>query len=253
MASTIQPPHRTRLREHGLTFRSDAGDGRAVKIGRHVLAALAFLVFVLLAGPAAYYGVRGWTLCEEALSEKSVDEMAAQVRSSVDFVETDEAPDVFFDAVVAAEDRRFYSHRGVDPVACVRALANDLKAGRIVEGGSTITQQLAKNQFFSQERTLERKAAEMFMAFEIESRLSKKEILELYVNSIYYGDGHYGVSAACMGYFGKAPSEMDDAEAILLAGLPNAPSAYSPSVDPELAEQRKAQVEEKMRAYGFLG
>lgn len=252
MASTTQLPHRTRLREHSPASHAGAERRDAAEIGRRVLKAVAFLVLVLLAGTAAYYGIRGWTLCEEALSERSVDEMAAQVRSSVDFVETGEAPDVFFDAVVAAEDRRFYSHRGVEPAACVRALVNDLKAGRIVEGGSTITQQLAKNQFFSQERTLERKAAEMFMAFEIEARLSKEEILELYVNSVYYGDGHYGVSAACMGYFGKAPSEMTGDEAILLAGLPNAPSAYSPAVDPDLAQLRKAQVEEKMRACGFL-
>ena len=103
---------------------------------------------------------------------------------------------------MAVEDHRFYAHPGFDAIATARALVNDLKAGAIVEGGSTITQQLAKNQYFTQEQTVERKIAEVFMALTMEQHFSKRTILELYVNSIYFGDGYEGIGSASWGYFG---------------------------------------------------
>ena len=115
-----------------------------------------------------------------------------------------------------------------------------------VEGGSTISQQLMKNEYFTQEKKLERKFAEIFAAWELEREYSKKEIFELYVNTIYFGSGYYGIHDAAEGYFGKEPSELTEYEAIMLAGLPNAPSAYSPDTNPELARQRMKQVLEKM-------
>ena len=121
-----------------------------------------------------------------------------------------------------------------------------------VEGGSTITQQLAKNMYFTQEKKIERKIAEVFMAWEIEDKYSKEEIFELYVNTIYFGDGYYTVKDACHGYFNKEVNEMTDSECILLAGIPNAPSAYSPTKNPDLAKQRQRQVIEKMIENGYL-
>ena len=141
----------------------------------------------------------------------------------------------------------FTSTPGFDILATGRALANDIRAGAIVEGGSTITQQLAKNEYFTQEQTIERKIAEIFMAFDIERHFSKDEILELYVNSIYFGDGYYGIGQAGQGYFGKSASDLTDYEATMLAGTPNAPSAYAPTVNPDLAAaQRQRQVLDKM-------
>ena len=129
---------------------------------------------------------------------------------------------------------------------------NDIKAMAYVEGGSTITQQLAKNLYFTQEKELTRKAAEVFMAFELERNYSKEEILELYVNSIYFGDGYYDVASASEGYFGKTPEELNDYEATLLAGVPNAPSVYAPTKNPDKAEQRRLQVVNRMIACGYI-
>ena len=155
-------------------------------------------------------------------------------------------------AVIAAEDQRFWTHGGYDLIAIGRALWNDLRTLSFAEGGSTITQQLAKNQYFTQEKRIERKVAEVFAAVEIEAVFTKEEIFELYVNTIYFGSGYYGIYDAAMGYYGKEPSALSDAEAVMLAGLPNAPSAYSPDVSPELAGQRMRQVLRCMTEQGVL-
>lgn len=118
----------------------------------------------------------------------------------------------------------------------------DIKEMSLKEGGSTITQQLAKNMYFPLDNTLERKIAEILTAFKIEKEYSKDEILELYFNCIYYGSGYYGIYDAAQGYFGKVPSKMTAYEATLLAGVPNAPSVYSPKVNPELAHKRQEKV-----------
>lgn len=128
------------------------------------------------------------------------------------------------DAVVAVEDHRFEQHWGIDLIAIGRAAWNNLISWSLREGGSTITQQLAKNMYFTQEKSFIRKIAEMFMAFRLENTYTKDKILELYVNSIYFGDGYYCVRDASRGYFGKEPIDMTGYESTLLAGIPNAPS-----------------------------
>lgn len=212
-----------------------------------LIAALALSV-----GLCAWFALRGYGLYAQAAEAKSVDEMAEGIREQAHFVELENLPQTYLDAVVSVEDHRFYRHPGFDILATGRALINDLKAGAIVEGGSTITQQLAKNEFFTQEQVVERKIAEVFMAFDIENRLDKEEILELYVNSIYFGDGHYGIADACQGYLGKAPEAMNDWESVLLAGVPNAPSVYAPTQNFDLARQRQQQVLGRMVKYGAL-
>ena len=146
----------------------------------------------------------------------------------------------------------FLSHGGIDLLAIGRAVWNDLCSLSFVEGGSTITQQLAKNMLFTQEKDLCRKAAEVFAAWDLESHYSKDEILELYVNSIYFGSGCYSVGAASQTYFEKDPAQMDANECTLLAGIPNAPSVYDLSVNPELAAQRQRQVVSSMLEHEFL-
>lgn len=120
------------------------------------------------------------------------------------------------------------------------------------QGGSTITQQLVKNMYYDQNKTFARKAAEAWTALYVERQLSKEEILELYINTIYFGDGYYGLKEASLGYFGKEPQELTDSEAVLLAGIPNAPSAYAPSRHADLALQREKQVLAAMVKYGYL-
>ena len=150
------------------------------------------------------------------------------------------------------QDHRFEQHFGIDLIAIGRATWNNLTSWSLREGGSTITQQLAKNLYFTQEKSFVRKIAEVFMAFRLESSYTKDEILELYVNSIYFGDGYYCVRDASQGYFGKDPIDMTDYESTLLAGIPNAPSVYSLTANPDLAEQRQRYVVQQMVRYGYI-
>lgn len=208
-----------------------------------------FLCVIIAGGVPGY---KGYEEYKKALSEESVKEMAARIEEQPNYTTIDELPQTYIDAVLSVEDKRFYDHFGVDPIAVGRAFFNDVKAGAYVEGGSTITQQLAKNQYFTQDKKIVRKVAEMFMAFKIESELDKDTIFELYVNSIFFGNGYYCVADASNGYFGKVPSEMNFDECTLLAGVPNAPTNYNPTASPELARQRQKQVIEKMKKAGYL-
>ena len=149
---------------------------------------------------------------------------------------------MYQNAVVSVEDHRFFNHPGIDIIAIGRAVVNDIRAMSLVEGGSTITQQLAKNIYFTQEKKFTRKIAEIFMSFEIEKHYSKNDILELYINTCYFGNGYYSIKDASLGYFNKEPQNMSDAENILLAGIPNAPSIYSPYENFALSKQRQKQV-----------
>lgn len=209
---------------------------------------IASLLIILLGvlAVSGYYGYHGYEMYTSALEEKSVYEMAEDIKSRCRFVEYDELPEFYVNAVIAAEDQRFWKHSGIDILAICRAVLHDIKVMSPEQGGSTITQQLAKNEFFTQEKKLERKFAEVFMAFRIEKAFSKEEIFALYANSIYFGSGYYGIDSAAKGYFGKEISELSDYECAMLAGLPNAPSAYSPDASPELARERTAAVLNKM-------
>ncbi len=195
---------------------------------------------------------KGYMVYEVALEEKSIQEMISQVKEKESYTKISELPEYYKKAVLSVEDRRFYSHNGIDIISIARAIKNDIQAGSFVEGGSTITQQLAKNTYFTQEKKLERKIAEMFMAFKIESECEKDEILELYLNTSYFGEGCYTVYDASKRYFDKEPIDMNLDEATMLAGIPNAPSVYAPTVNPELAKQRQRQVLDKMLEYGEI-
>ena len=155
-------------------------------------------------------------------------------------------------AFIAAEDRRFYEHDGIDPVGIGRALVRNVRRGAVEEGASTITQQLARTVFLSQDRTIVRKLKEALLAGKLERQLSKQQILEQYLNYVYLGSSAYGVSDAAWIYFSKRPSELTLPEAALIAGLPPAPSVYSPLVNPDLALQRRATVLRRMREAGFI-
>ena len=194
----------------------------------------------------------GYNMYKEALEQMPLSKKVASIREKENYAKIDEIPQIYKDAVISVEDHRFYKHNGVDIIAIGRAFINDIKAIDFVEGGSTITQQLAKNIYFTQEKKITRKIAEVFMAFEIEKEYDKDQILELYLNTSYFGDGYYNVREASLGYFGKEPNQMTEYEAIMLAGIPNAPSVYSLTKNPELAKQRQKQVINKMIEYKYL-
>ncbi|MBS1180613.1 MAG: pbpG 2 [Proteobacteria bacterium] len=156
------------------------------------------------------------------------------------------------EAVVAIEDRRFYHHFGVDPIGLSRALVTNLFAGSVVQGGSTLTQQLAKNLFLQPNRTLERKLQEAVLALWLEWRFSKAELLEMYLNRVYLGAGAYGVDAAAQRYFGKSARDVDLAEAATIAGLLKAPSRYAPTNSPKLAAERAKVVLAAMVDEGYV-
>ncbi|WP_307226302.1 transglycosylase domain-containing protein [Pararhizobium capsulatum] len=155
-------------------------------------------------------------------------------------------------AVVAIEDRRFYSHFGVDPLGLARAMVTNLTTGRMVQGGSTLTQQLAKNMFLSPERTLERKVQEVLLAFWLEQKYTKDQILTMYLNRVFFGSNAYGVEAASRRYFNKSARDVNLGEAALLAGLLKAPSRLSPARDPKAAEARAQVVLGAMREEGYI-
>ncbi len=168
------------------------------------------------------------------------------------FVPLSEIPKLVQNAVIATEDRRFYQHWGVDPIGIGRAIVQNYRRGRIVEGGSTITQQLTKVLFLTPDRSLERKLKEAILALELERRYSKDRILEMYLNQVYFGQGAYGVEAAARTYFGKSVSAVTTREAALLAGLPRAPSAYAPFDNPVAARQRRELVLRRMAEFGII-
>lgn len=155
-------------------------------------------------------------------------------------------------AVIAIEDRRFYSHFGVDPMGLARAMARNVMAGRLTQGGSTLTQQLAKNMFLKPDRTIERKVQEVMLALWLESEHSKDQILEMYLNRVYFGSGAYGVEAASRRYFNKSAKDVTLAEAAVLAGLLKAPSRLSPARDPKAASERAELVLAAMREQGMI-
>jgi len=163
-----------------------------------------------------------------------------------------EIPENMKHAVVAIEDERFYSHYGIDIVGITRAMVKNIQAGRVVQGASTLTQQLVKNAFLTSEKTFKRKAIEAMMAFQIERKYSKEEILTLYLNEIYFGHGAYGLAAAAEIYFGKDPMELSVSECAMLAGIPKSPVAYSPIRNPKNNEIRRSTVLAKMVELGFI-
>ena len=223
---------------------------------KHFLKFLKYLIFTILLVLIIGMGIivyQGYSMYKEALNAMSIDQKIEQIKSETEtYTKYEEMPENYIDAVIAVEDRRFFEHNGIDLRSITRAIIKDIQTMSLVEGGSTITQQLAKNTYFTQKKEFTRKIAEIFMAFEFENKCSKEEIFELYANTMYFGDGYYCVAEAAEGYFDKKVSEMNLYESTLLAGIPNAPSVYVPTKNPELAKQRQAQVLNKMVKYNYL-
>ncbi len=223
---------------------------------KHRVLKVILLIFVSLISAVIIAGgifaLLGWNMHSNEVRERPVRQVYAELSAEEHFVKFEDLPEFYINAVTATEDKDFWGHKGIDPSAIIRALLYDIKEFGFVEGGSTITMQNAKNLYYTQEKRLERKAAEIFTAFEIEDKLSKEQIFELYVNTIYFGSNYYGIYAASMGYYGVPPERLTDEQCAVLAGIPQAPSVYSPDENPELAQQRAEQVFDRMRDCGYI-
>lgn len=212
---------------------------------------IVFLLLISIVGFTICF-IIGYSTYSKALDEKPLITRIDEITSKENYVPFDKLSKDYINAVVAVEDRRYYSHGAIDPIGIARAIWINISNWELREGGSTITQQVAKNVIFSQEDTVTRKLGEIIAAFDLEKNYSKNEILAIYVNTCYFGDGYYGIYDASMGYYNKEPKDLNLDEASMLAGVPNAPSAYSPNVNPDLAKKRQKHVLEKMIENGYI-
>lgn len=210
---------------------------------------LGFLILLVL---ITFIGYRGYKMYKAAITETPINEKIEKLKKQENYTQLNDISKDVINAVIAVEDHRFYEHKGIDLISTTKALFTNLKQKELVTGGSSITQQLAKNMYFTQEKQFSRKFAEIFIVSYLEEYLTKDEILELYLNTIYYGNGYYGIGNASLGYFNKKPNELTLSEASILAGLPNAPSAYELTDHKDLAVKRQRQVLEAMAKYKYI-
>ncbi|KXL52431.1 penicillin-binding protein 1A [Anaerotignum neopropionicum] len=173
---------------------------------------------------------KGYDMYRNAVNLESISDKIENLKQDDSYVTIDEISEEFKKQILQSEDSRFYHHFGIDPIATVRASVHNIQAGSFVQGGSTITQQLAKNLYFSFEKKLERKVAEVFVVFELEHLLTKDEILELYCNVVYYGEGCYGLQEATEHYYNISPDELSEEQASALVFTIKSPNYYNPNV-----------------------
>lgn len=186
------------------------------------------------------------------IQEEPLEVLVSELRQREDYVTLDTIDNTFIHAILAIEDPTFYHHHGIVLSNIWEAVKTNVKEKEFAMGGSTITQQLSKNLYLDQRKTFHRKVTELFFVNDIESSLTKDEILELYLNVIYFGDGYYGIAQASQGYFQTTPDKLTKAQATILAGLPQAPAVYQLSDGLELAKQRQRMVLEKMVEEHYL-
>lgn len=214
---------------------------------------LAFLSFVYFSYKDADISALEAGLAQSTVIYDADGEVASKISANKnEGISIDQIPDHMKNAVIAIEDHRFYEHGGIDLKGIGRAFFTNVKAGGIVEGGSTLTQQLTKNALLSAEKTYKRKLEEFFLALEIEKEYSKDEILQMYLNQVYFGEGAWGIKRAAMKYYGKDVEDLSISEAALLAGLVKAPSAINPYQNEEKAIERRNTVLDRMKEHNFI-
>lgn len=212
---------------------------------------LIILVVVIIVGSIIF--LNGYKLYRTTLDNLSLADKITQIKTDENYVYISDVPNYYKDAIIAVEDHRFKNHGAIDIIAILRATVSNIQAKEFNEGGSTITQQVAKNLYFiSENDVVSRKIAEALVSFDLEKNYSKDDILEFYINTIYFGEGYYGIKEASNGYYKKEPKDMSLDEATMLAGVPNAPSVYAPTINPDLAKSRQNKVIRSMVEYGYL-
>ena len=204
---------------------------------------ISFIIFSIILG-------LGYLKYKNAINNISLTDKVQEIRESENYTKLADISIDYKNAVVAIEDHRFYNHSGIDILSILRSTYVNFKSKSLSYGASTIPQQVGRLLYFTQEKSFVRKISEIFLAFEFEKNYSKDEILELYLNLMYFGNGYYGIYDASYGYFNKSPKDLTLYEATYLAGIPNAPSIYSEN--DELAEERRIQVENAMKKYGYI-
>lgn len=210
-----------------------------MKLIRRIILWTIIIILIVASGITLY----GYKYYKEVIDKVPLESKITEIRNDYTFVKKEELPKEFLNAVVAIEDRRFYNHGPVDFIGILRAIFSNIKNKDLREGGSTITQQVAKNLYYlEEENPIKRKVAEVFTAIQLENEYEKDDILEIYVNTIYYGNGYYSIKEASNGYLKKEPKDMNLAESTMLAGVPNAPSVYAPTENKELCKERQNQV-----------
>ncbi len=225
---------------------------RILRIIAFVLAAFLSLFIIAAIFIGVKFALPGYKYYKSVVAESPISQKVEEIRSRDNYVTLVELTDTYKNAVISVEDHRFYKHGPVSFKALTRVMYYYLKDGEFNQGGSTITQQLAKNLYFGMEQSAKRKFAEIFIAYDLEKLYSKDEILELYVNCIYFGNGYYNIYDAAKGYYGVEPGNLLDWQALVLAGVPNAPSVYSPANNTQLTYQRQRMVADSMVKNGYL-
>lgn len=214
---------------------------------------LLLIILIVLVLISSFIIYNGYSMYKDAIKEVGLEKKVSNIQNDVNFVSIDDVPKYYQEAIIAVEDHRFKEHGAIDIISIGRAIVSNVQAKELNEGGSTITQQVAKNLYFINEKNfVYRKIAEIFLSFDLEDNYSKDEILELYFNTIYFGEGYYGIKEASKGYYEKEPKDLSLYEATLLAGVPNAPSVYAPTINPDLAKSRQGKVVRSMVEYGYL-
>ena len=201
------------------------------------------ILLLLLTSVIATLLVQGHFRYEREIRSKPLEEAISEYTARDDYVKFEDIDEDFVNAVISVEDKRFFSRKGYDFVALIRALYHNFKARDVIEGGSTITEQIAKNLYLGGSvNGLEEKMAEIFIMMALEKEYSKEDLFALYANMNYYGDGYWGIAQAAKGYYGLKPNELSLGKAAMLAGIPNAPSVYQLSDGYDLAKQRQEWV-----------
>ena len=220
-----------------------------MKVLRNIL--LVILAIFIITGTILF--ICGNNMYTEALDGSTLEEVIEEIRSDPDYIKYEDLPQNYINAIISVEDHRFRDHGAIDIIAIGRAIYVNITNFALLEGGSTITQQVAKNIFYiTEDNPAIRKIAEIITAFDLENKYTKNEIIELYANTIYFGDGYYGISEACHGYLEKNAQDMNLADCTMMAGIPNAPSVYAPTVNPDLTRSRQEKVISTMVEYGYL-
>lgn len=217
-----------------------------------LLKKLLIILLILFVVIISIFFIIGFTYYSNALKEKPLVTRIEEITNQEHYTSFESLSKDYIHAVIAVEDHRYYEHGAIDVIGIARAFYTNIRDGEFDEGGSTITQQVAKNVVFYQDKTLVRKLGEIFAAYDLEKNYSKDEIFALYVNSSYFGDGYYCIYDASHGYYKKDPKDLTLSEASMLAGVPNAPSVYSPTVNPDLAKKRQKHVLNQMVKYGYI-
>lgn len=207
-----------------------------------IILAILTIILLILVG----FMISGYIKYQKLIQERPLDEVIKQIQENPNYVELEEIDPFFIESIVAVEDPEFYEHHGVRILNIIEAFFTNVKEHGYAMGGSTISQQLAKNLYFSQKKQLLRKVTELYFVNDIEQTYEKDEILEIYLNIIYFGDGYYGIKEAAEGYFQRSPKLLSNAQSTMLAGIPQAPANYQLSDGYELAKKRQMQVLDKL-------